>query len=94
MATETITVTIEAGEDSDEIEVPVEAIDLLSEEDEGAPTVLGDLALLGITQQLHGIIHHSHGEVGEEVEAAEEKALELFEERFGRSFAEMTGHDH
>lgn len=94
MATETVTVTLEADGESDEIEVPAGAVDLLSEGDEGATAVVGDLALLGIAQQLHGVVHHSQGGVDADVEAAEEKALELFEDRFGRSFAEMTGHDH
>ncbi len=94
MAAETVTVTLETDEHSDELEVPVAAIDLLNESEEGAPTVIGDLALLGVAQQLHGIIHHTQEEVGEDVEEAEQRTMELFEERFGRSFAEMTGHDH
>jgi hypothetical protein len=56
--------------------------------------VLGDLALLGVAQQIHGIIHHTQEEVSPEIEAAEEKTMELFEERFGQSFADMVGHDH
>jgi len=91
---ETATVTIETDEDSDELEIPVEAVDLLNESDEGIPTVLGDLALLGVAQQLHGIIHHTQEDVSNDVEAAEEKTMELFEKRFGQSFAEMVGHDH
>jgi hypothetical protein len=94
MATETVTITLETEEDSDEIEVPVGAVDLLSEGEEGPSAVAGDLALLGVAQQLHGVVHHTHGEVDEDIEAAEQKALDLFEERFGRSFADMTGHDH
>jgi len=94
MAAETVTVTIETDEDSDELEVPVEAIDLLNEGEEGVPVVLGDLALLGVAQQIHGIIHHTQEDVGADIEAAEEKTMELFEERFGQSFADMVGHDH
>lgn len=94
MAAETVTVTIEADEDEDELEIPVDAIDLLNESDEGVPTVLGDLALLGVAQQIHGIIHHTQEDVGEDVEAAEQKTMELFEERFGQSFADMIGHEH
>ncbi|WP_336326586.1 DUF7545 family protein [Halovenus sp. HT40] len=94
MATETVTVTIETDEDEDELEIPVDAIELLNESDEGVPTVLGDLALLGVAQQIHGIIHHTQEDVGEDVEAAEEKTMELFEERFGQSFADMVGHEH
>jgi hypothetical protein len=91
---ETVTVTLEAGDDHDELELPVAAVELLDENDGGAPAVVGDLAILGIAQQLHGAIHHAEGEVGPEIEEAEQKTMEVFEERFGRSFAEMTGHDH
>ena len=94
MAAETVTVTIETDDESDELEIPVDAIDLLNEGEEGVPTVLGDLALLGVAQQIHGIIHHTQEDVGEDVEAAEQKTMELFEERFGQSFADMVGHDH
>jgi hypothetical protein len=94
MAVETVTVTIETEDNTDELEVPAEAIDLLNESDDGVPTVLGDLALLGVAQQIHGIIHHTQEDVGADVEAAEKKTMELFEERFGQSFADMMGHDH
>jgi hypothetical protein len=94
MTAETITVTLETEADSDELEVPAKIIDLLNDSDDGTTTVVGDLAMLSIAQQAHGIIHHSQGEVGDEVEAAEELTMELFEERFGQSFAQMTGHDH
>ena len=94
MAEETTTVTIEAGEASDELTVPVALTDALGEEDESTAEVVANLALLGLAQQAHGIVHHTHGEVGEELEAAEEITLAEFEERFGQSFAEMTGHHH
>lgn len=94
MTVETVSVTIETEDNSDELEIPVDALDLLDEGDEGVPTVLGDLALLGVAQQIHGIIHHSQEDVGADIEAAEEKTMELFEERFGQSFADMVGHDH
>lgn len=94
MSVETLTVTIETEEDSDELEIPAGALDLLNEGGEGPSTVLGDLALLGVAQQIHGIIHHSQGDVGSDIEDIEEETMELFEERFGQSFADMVGHDH
>jgi len=94
MADETVTVTLEAGDAQDEITVPAGILDLLSEEGEEPLEVVGDLALLGLAQQAHGIVHHSHGEVSEEIEEAEALTMELFEERFGQSFGEMTGHSH
>jgi hypothetical protein len=94
MASDTVTVELTAGDESDEIEVPTTLIEVLSEGNESAPEVVGDIAMLGIAQQAHGVVHHGHGEVDEEIEAAESLAMDLFEQRFGRSFGEMTGHDH
>jgi hypothetical protein len=94
MASETVTVQLTAGDEGDSIEVPTTLLDLLSEGDETPPEVVGDIAMLGIAQQAHGVVHHGQGGVDESVEAAESLAMDLFEERFGRSFGEMTGHDH
>ncbi len=94
MSQETVTVTLEAGDAQDEITVAAGILDLLSEEGEDPLEVVGDLAMLGLAQQAHGIVHHSHGDVGEEIEKAEALTMELFEERFGQSFGEMTGHSH
>jgi hypothetical protein len=94
MTDETVTVTLTSNGGSDEIEVPVAIADLLAEGDESVTTVVGDLALLGFAQQAHGIVHHSQGDVDEELQAAEQLTLDLFEERFGQSYAEVTGHSH
>jgi hypothetical protein len=94
MAKETATVTLESGDERDQLEVPVGIVELLAEGEESTPTVVGDLAMLGIAQQAHGIVHHSEGEVGEELAEAEEATMELFEERFGQTYAEVTGHGH
>ena len=91
---ETVTVHLETDEASDELTVPAALIDLLGEGGDETPEVVGDIAMLGFTQQAHGAVHHSQGGVDERIEEAETLAAELFEERFGRSFAEMTGHDH
>ncbi len=94
MSDETVTVTLQAGDSEDELTVPAGILDLLSEEDEDPLEVVGDLAMLGLAQQAHGIVHHSHGDVSEDIEKAEALTMELFEERFGQSFGEMTGHSH
>ena len=91
---ETVTVHLETDEASDELTVPRALVDLLREGDEQTPEVVGDIAMLGMAQQAHGAVHHAQGETNGELETAEALAMELFEERFGRSFAEMTGHDH
>lgn len=94
MADETVTLTLEAAEDSDALEVPVALVEMLSEDGETVPEVVGDLAMLGLAQQAHGVVHHGQGEISPKMEAAEELTMELFEERFGRTYAEVTGHDH
>jgi hypothetical protein len=94
MADETQTLTLEATEDSDDLEVPVALVEMLSEDGETVPEVVGDLAMLGLAQQAHSVVHHSQGEISPQMEAAEELTMDLFEERFGRTYAEVTGHGH
>jgi hypothetical protein len=94
VASDTYTVHIEVGDSTDEFELPVDALDMLAEDGETPADVLGDLGLLSLAQQLHGAVHHGHGEADDALEAAEADVMDAFEERFGQSFAEMTGHDH
>ena len=90
-----VTVTIESEDGAtDDLEVPTALLDMLAEGDETAPEVVGDIAMFGFAQRIHSAVHHSEGEVDESVAETEELTLELFEERFGRSFAELTGHNH
>jgi hypothetical protein len=94
MADETTTVTLEDAEGTDELTVPTALIDLLSEDGESSVDVVGDLAMLGLAQQAHGLVHHSRGDVDAAIEDAEQLTMELFEQRFGQTYAEVTGHDH
>ena len=94
MADDTVTVELEAGQDSDELQVSETLVEMLREGEEGVPDVVGDLAMLGLAQQAHGAIHHSQGETSDELKQAEEVTMDLFEDRFGQTYAEMTGHDH
>lgn len=95
MANETVTVTVEADDESvDEFEVPAALLDLLSEGEEPAATVVSDMAMISLAQRIHGAVHHAQGEPDDEMQAIEEQTMELFEERFGATFAELTGHDH
>lgn len=91
---DTVTVTLESDGETDELTLPSALLERLRAEDEPDATVVGDMAMLALAQQAHGLVHHGHGNVSEELKAAETQTLELFEERFGRSFAEMTGHSH
>lgn len=91
--TSTLAIETEDGI-SDELEVPARLLEMLREGDESDPQIVGDIAMIGMAQRIHGAIHHAEGEPGEEVEAAEDVTMDLFEERFGQTFADMTGHDH
>ncbi|MEF8886936.1 MAG: hypothetical protein V5A30_03945 [Haloarculaceae archaeon] len=91
---DTTTVRLEAADESDELTVPTALVEMLGEDGEDLTDVVGDMAMLALAQQAHGIVHHSHGEVDPELEEAEQVTMDLFEERFGQSYAEMTGHDH
>jgi len=91
---ETLTIDIESDEDSDSIEVSAALIDMLAEGEEGPSTVLGDIALFGLAQRAHAAVHHAEGEPDPALEDAEETTMALFEERFGMTYGEATGHSH
>jgi AraC-like DNA-binding protein len=96
MATQpdTVDITIEGPDGEDEVTLPAPLLDLLSEADESAAEVVGDIAILSCTQRIHTTVHHSEDEVSDELSAIEDSTMELFEERFGVTFDEATGHDH
>jgi hypothetical protein len=92
---QTVTLTLDSEDDAtDELVVPTALLDMLAEDGETAPEVVGDVAMFGLAQRVHGAVHHGRGETDPELEAVEELTLDLFEDRFGRTFAELTGHDH
>lgn len=93
---ETTTYTIESPDgDAEELTLPSGIIDELREDGSETDTqVLGDLTMLSFAQQAHALVHHAHGEADDETLAQEEETMELFEERFGQTFGEMTGHSH
>lgn len=91
---DTLTLRIESDDDSEELEVPATLLDMLAEDDESAPAVVADVALFGLAQRAHGAVHHTDGEPDADLAAAESVTMELFEERFGMTFGEATGHSH
>jgi hypothetical protein len=92
---ETVTISLESDDGAtDAFEVPTALLDLLAEEGDTAPEVVGDIAMLGFAQRIHGAVAHGEGEPSDELESVESATMDLFEERFGRTFAELTGHDH
>jgi len=90
---ETTTVSIDTGDDSDAVELPSGLVDVLAEQGQSPAEVVGDITLLSFAQRAHHIAHHGEGD-DPELDAIEEKAMELFEERFGVTFGEATGHQH
>jgi hypothetical protein len=94
MAEDTVTLYIEGDEDADEVILPVEMLDLMREADESNAEIVGDLALFSCAQRIHATVHHAEGGDTERYEAIEERTMDLFEDRFGATYAELTGHDH
>jgi len=94
-AVETVTFTIEGpdGESSD-VTLPAGLVDLFAEEGDSRATVVADISLMAFVQRAHAVVHHSEGEPSDELRALEQSALDLFEERFGLTYAEATGHAH
>ena len=91
---DTTLVKIETPDGNDEVTLPTGLLDMLAEEGESAADVVGDLALMSCAQRVHAAVHHGHGEADEELDAIESTTLDLFEDRFGMTFGEATGHQH
>lgn len=92
---ETATVRIESEDgETDELTLPRE---LLAMADEGGQTdaeIVADVALLSFASRVHHLVAHGEGEPDEEMQAIEEETMAQFEERFGMTFGEATGHSH
>lgn len=95
LMTETITFTIEGSDgSSDDVVLPSGLLDLLADQEDSPAGVIGDLAMVSCAQRIHAAIHHGHDEPDAELQSIEDETMALFEERFGASFAELTGHSH
>ncbi len=91
-----ITFSIDGNDGStDEVTLPGTLLDLLAESgEEPRAEVVGDLAMFSCAERIHSAVHHTQGEPDDDLAAAEEATMALFEERFGATFGEMTGHQH
>ena len=94
MANDTVTLTIDGPDGDDEVTLPTEMLELMREEGESDAEIVGDLALFSCAQRIHATVHHAEGGDTDEYREIEDLTMELFEERFGASYAELTGHDH
>jgi hypothetical protein len=90
---ETVTISIEANGDSDEVTLPTGLVDVLAEQGQSPAEVVGDITLLSFASRAHHLVHHGEGD-DPELAAIEEETMDLFEERFGVTFGEATGHQH
>lgn len=92
---EEVTFTVSGPDGDDDFTVPVGLVDMLAEaDDESQAQVVADLALMSFAQRAHMIGHHGQDEVGADFEALEAAVMDRFEERFGMTFGEATGHQH
>ncbi|MFC4245601.1 hypothetical protein ACFOZ7_01040 [Natribaculum luteum] len=91
---ETITFTIESENgDEDDVTLPAGLVELVAEGGQSPTETVGDIALLSFASRAHHIVHHGE-EADAELEAQEARVMDLFEERFGVTFGEATGHQH
>ena len=96
MSDEVETTTFEISADdgtTDEVTVPSGLVDLVAEGDQSDAETVGDVTLLSFASRAHHVVHHGGGG-DEDLEAQEARIMDLFEERFGVTYGEATGHQH
>ncbi len=89
-----VTVGIEIDDERAEIEIPSGLIDRLSEPGESPATVVADVAVMSFAGRAHALAHHAEGDVDAELGEIETDMMDRFEDRFGVTYAEATGHSH
>ncbi|WP_254863388.1 DUF7545 family protein [Halovivax gelatinilyticus] len=92
VSTTTFSIESETG-DGDDVTLPTGLVDLLAEGEQSPSETVGDIVLLSFASRAHHLVHHGDG-ADDELEAQEAQIMDLFEERFGVSYADATGHHH
>jgi len=87
-------VAIDVDGETAEVEVPGALVAALSEADESAADVVADVVVMSFAGRAHALLHHAGGEPDDDLRAAEAEMMDRFEERFGVTYAEATGHSH
>ena len=90
-STTTFTITTDDGE-ADEVTVPAGLLEAVGESGQPAVETVGDVVALSFANRAHHIAHHGEGD--HDLAAEEAAMMDLFEDRFGVTFAEATGHHH
>ncbi|MFB6070588.1 MAG: hypothetical protein ABEJ76_06135 [Halanaeroarchaeum sp.] len=94
MTENTVTIALETDGDADEIELSADLIDLFREQDtETDVEIVGDMVVMAFAERVHAILHHGQG-ADEDLEAIEADVMDRFEDRFGMTYEEATGHSH
>lgn len=92
---ETTTVRIDSDDcETNELELPTELLAMVDEGGQSDAEIVADVALLSFASRIHHLVAHGEGEPDEEIKSVEEETMAQFEERFGMTFAEATGHQH
>ena len=95
MSSESITVDVQTGGETDSVELPADLVDLFREEpDETDAEIVADVLVMSFAERVHAVVHHGEGHGTESLEGIESAMMDRFEERFGMTFGQATGHDH
>jgi hypothetical protein len=90
------TVTVETETNTEALELPTELVELYREEPgETDAQIAADMLVMAFAERAHALAHHSEEEEGlGDIEAIEGEMMAVFEDRFGMTYGEATGHSH
>lgn len=92
---DSLSVTVETDGDADELELPADLVDLFREDpSETDAQIVGDMVVMAFSERAHAIAHHGEGGDEAAIQEMETAMMDLFEERFGMTYGEATGHSH